>query len=166
VVKAVILDTDAFSVLAEKRPGAEKIAVIGSADTLLAFASVAELAYGAHLARWGSARVRRLEAAIARHGLLMPTDGLLRLWGVLRAGAVGMGHPLGHGHHANDLWIAACAVHYEVPLVTGNSRHFAGLPICGWSRSGGSGSGSVDRLTGGPVGRVWRAVGRPGIIGT
>ncbi len=40
----------------------------------------------------------------------------------------GLGHPLGQQVHANDLWIAACAVHYGLPLVTGNGRHFAGLP--------------------------------------
>ena len=39
-----------------------------------------------------------------------------------------LGHPLGHRANANDLWIAACAVHYRLPLVTGNVRHFDGLP--------------------------------------
>jgi tRNA(fMet)-specific endonuclease VapC len=58
----------------------------------------------------------------------MPTDGLLRLCGLLRAVASRLGHPLGQHAHANDLWIAACAVYYDVPLVTGNGRHFAGLP--------------------------------------
>ena len=28
----------------------------------------------------------------------------------------------------DDLWIAACAMHYGVPLLTGNGRHFAGMP--------------------------------------
>ena len=70
----------------------------------------------------------RPQAQIARHGLLMPTDGVLRLWGVLRAQAGRLGHPLGRQAHSNDLWIAACAVFYRVPLVTGNGRHFVGLP--------------------------------------
>ena len=128
-MNGVILDTDVFSVLTERRPGAEKIAaVIGDAETLLAFASVAELAYGAYLASWGAARVRRLEAAVASHGLLLPTDGLLRVWARLRVKARGVGHPLGHKVNSNDLWVAACAVHYQVPLLTGNGRHFGGLP--------------------------------------
>jgi predicted nucleic acid-binding protein len=38
-----------------------------------------------------------------------------------------LGHPLAHRANANDLWIAACAVHYRLPLVTGNLRHFADL---------------------------------------
>lgn len=128
-MNGVILDTDVFSVLSERRPGAEKIAAaIGDAETLLAFASVAELAYGAYLARRGAARVRRLEAAVASHGLLLPTYGLLRVWARLRVKARGMGHPLAHKVNANDLWVAACAVHYRVPLLTRNGRHFGGLP--------------------------------------
>jgi predicted nucleic acid-binding protein len=50
-------------------------------------------------------------------------------WAELRAAlAVRLGHPLGQHRHANDLWIATCAVHYGVPLVTGTVRHFDGLP--------------------------------------
>jgi predicted nucleic acid-binding protein len=128
-VNGVILDTDVFSILTERRPGAEKIAaMIGDSETLLAFASVAELTYGAYPARWGTVRIRRLEVAIAGHGLLLPTGGLLRVWARLRVKAVGMGHPLAHRVHANDLWVAACAVHYRVPLLTRNARHFRGLP--------------------------------------
>ena len=66
-MRRIILDTDAFSVLAERRPGAEKLAaVIGAAEPLLTFASVAELLYGAMAARWGSTRLQRLDRAIAR----------------------------------------------------------------------------------------------------
>ena len=128
-MSAVVLDTDAFSVLAELRPGAEKLAaVIGDSETLLAFPSIAELTYAALVARWGAARMLRLEESISQHGLLLPTTGVLRLWGRLRTVAVRAGHPLSHRMHANDLWIASCAVHYQVPLVTGNGRHFVGLP--------------------------------------
>lgn len=124
-----ILDTDVFSIIIEQRPQAEKFApLVYGIETALAFPSVAELTHGAHRAQWGAGRREWLEAQIARHGLLMPTEGLLRLWGVLRARTGRLGHPLGHQSHSNDLWIAACAVFYRVPLVTGNGRHFVGLP--------------------------------------
>ena len=29
---------------------------------------------------------------------------------------------------ANDLWIAACAIRHSIPLVTHNSKDFAGIP--------------------------------------
>lgn len=124
-----ILDTDVFSIIIDERPQAEKFTpLVLGVETALAFPSVAELTHGAHRAGWGAARREWLEAQIARHGLLMPTDGVLRLWGVLRAQAGKLGHPLGQQAHSNDLWIAACAVFYRVPLVTGNRRHFVGLP--------------------------------------
>jgi len=72
--------------------------------------------------------MNRLESEIARHGLLMPTEDLLRLCGGLRTVAARLGHPLSQPIHANDLGIAACAVYYRLPLVTGNGRHFVGLP--------------------------------------
>lgn len=124
-----ILDTDVFSMIIEERPQAEKLVpLFYGVATALAFPSVAELTHGAHRAGWGEARREWLEDQISRHGLLMPTEGLLRLCGVLRAQAGRLGHPLGQQVHSNDLWIATCAVFYQVPLVTGNRRHFAGLP--------------------------------------
>ena len=125
----VILDTDAFSRLADGRGGGAALAGrLAGLRTVLAFPTVAELHYGARLATWGDTRLRRLEQDIARHGVLRPTDAVLRRWGALRADAVRVGHPLGQEDHVNDLWIAACAVHHGVPLLTGNVRHFAGLP--------------------------------------
>jgi predicted nucleic acid-binding protein len=128
-VIVAVLDTDVFSVLVGDRPETEKFtALLDGVDTALAFPSVAELTHGARRARRGRARMDRLESEIARHGLLMPTEDLLRLCGGLRAVAVRLGRPLGHKVHGNDLWIAACAVYYGLPLVTGNGRHFVGLP--------------------------------------
>jgi predicted nucleic acid-binding protein len=128
-VIGAVLDTDVFSMIIEQRPQAQKFApLLYGVDTALAFPSVAELTYGAHRAGWGIARKVWLEGHIARHGVLMPTEGLLRRCGVLRALATRLGHPLGQQVHANDLWIAACAVHYSVPSVTANRRHFLGLP--------------------------------------
>jgi predicted nucleic acid-binding protein len=28
----------------------------------------------------------------------------------------------------NDLWVAACALRYGLPLATNNEKHFAGIP--------------------------------------
>ena len=125
----LVVDTDVFSELAERRSRAERFApLVDDAEAALAFPTIAELHYGAVRAGWGAARMERLEQEIGRYGILWPSGGLLRLWGRLRAEAAKAGHPLGQDDHANDLWIAACAVHYGVPLLTGNARHFEGFP--------------------------------------
>lgn len=129
MVKEVVLDTDVFSYLHGNRPELLRFEpyLVGHVG-LLAFPSVAELYFGARKDGWGPARLERLRADLAVYDILLPTDALLRLCGELRAEAHRTGHPLGHPLHGSDLWIAACAIHYEVPLVTGNGRHYAGLP--------------------------------------
>jgi len=86
------------------------------------------LLFGAAKAQWGPDRLLHLESALAGMTILLPDEGLVRVCALVRAEAFRRGHPLGHRANANDLWIAACAVRYGLPLVTGNLRHFAGLP--------------------------------------
>lgn len=124
-----ILDTDVFSVMLDDRPGAEDYAAAtDGVRTSLAFPSIGELLYGAYRAGWGPARLALLEDGIRRHGLLLPTEELLEVYGRLHADAARSGHALAQHEHANDRWIAACAIFYGVPLLTNNVRHFAGCP--------------------------------------
>ena len=118
------------------------------ARSAVAFPTVAELLFGAAKAGWGVERLRRLEAALGGVTVLLPDMALVRTCASLRAEAVRLGHPLGDRANANDLWIGACAVH-RLPLVTGNARHFDGLPGLELVIPG-----SVDRWTGGPVDRA------------
>lgn len=125
----VLLDTDTFSRLSDSPAWATRLAPwLEGAEATLSFVSLAELYFGAAKAGWGDARTARLEAEIGRYGLLPVDDRLPWVWGRLRADAVRLGHPLGQPTQANDAWLAACAVHYGIPLLTGNVRHFAGLP--------------------------------------
>jgi predicted nucleic acid-binding protein len=94
----------------------------------MAFPTVTELLFGAATHGWGVERLLRLESALDQVTTLLPDYGLIRTCALLRAEAFRRGHSLGHRANANDLWIAACAVHHRLPLVTGNHRHFAGLP--------------------------------------
>lgn len=125
----VLLDTDTFSRLSRSPAWATRLAPwLDGAEATLSFVTVAELHFGAAKAGWGDARIGRLEADIRRYGLLPVDNELPRVWGRLRADAVRLGHPLGQPAQANDAWLAACAVHYGVPLLTGNRRHFAKFP--------------------------------------
>jgi predicted nucleic acid-binding protein len=115
----------------------------------IAFVTAAELRFGAAKASWGRSRLDQLEAALADLLVIHSYDALTHTYAWLRAEAVRLGHPLGHGANANDLWIAACAVNHQVPLLTNNDRHFEGLPWLDLLAPE-----SVDRWTAGPVDRA------------
>ncbi|MGO1054600.1 PIN domain-containing protein [Crossiella sp. CA198] len=125
----VILDTDVFSNLAFARPQASGYSsfLIGKIPALT-FTSVGEIYFGAYKAGWGERRVTALEGAVRRCVVLPYDANLPKLWGELRSTACLNGHALAHRDNTNDLWIAACAIYYQAPLLTANKRHFEGLP--------------------------------------
>ena len=127
-MKYTILDSDVFSDAFRPPETARYGRYLRGVVPALTFVSVAEVYFGAYSARWGETKMRELDARVGRM-LVLPFDGELpRACARLRAEALRRGHPLAQPPHANDLWIAACAVHYGAPLLTGNVRHFAGLP--------------------------------------
>lgn len=77
-----------------------------------------ELEYGARLARWGAARLARLRVLIQDAETVWPGPELTRLCGELRAECHALGHALVQKQHNADLWIAATAVHLNLPLVS------------------------------------------------
>ena len=93
----------------------------------LAAVTVAELCYWAIIAEWGEPRRRRIEMAIAEATVVPVTDALITAVAELRAACRHVGHPLADRIHANDLWIAASAVHVAAALVTADSI-FEGAP--------------------------------------
>lgn len=84
----------------------------------LAAVTVAEIRYGALVAGWGDQRRQRLEQSIAATTVVPVSDSLLTTAAELRHACRQVGHPLHEPVHANDLWIAASAVHIGAPLLT------------------------------------------------
>ena len=99
---------------------------------VVCFVTVAELWKGAYVSRYPEDRRRALRATI--NSLVVPsTDDLAEEWARVVAEARSLGHALGvaelgKNHHAPDAWIAATARLRKLPLLTGNRRHFEGLP--------------------------------------
>ncbi|MFE2128072.1 type II toxin-antitoxin system VapC family toxin [Streptomyces amritsarensis] len=124
----MIVDTDVFSHLfAGINADLYKPHLQGKIPTV-SFTTVAEVYFGASKAGWGERKVNALEESVRRY-LVAPYDTeMAKLWGKLKAQAQSSGHALGQPHQSNDLWIAATAVYYNAPLLTGNTRHFSGLP--------------------------------------
>jgi tRNA(fMet)-specific endonuclease VapC len=84
---------------------------------VLAAQTVAELRFGALLARWGGARRDDLERRIVRARVAPVDDDLAWEVARLRVACRRAGHALADDHHAADLWIAATAVRYRLALV-------------------------------------------------
>jgi len=93
----------------------------------LAAVTVAELRYGALVADWGDQRRQRLEQSIAATTVVPVSDALLTTAAELRHACRQDGHALHEPVHANDLWIAASAVHIGAPLLTADVV-FEGVP--------------------------------------
>lgn len=84
----------------------------------LAAVTVSELRYGALVAGWGDARRERLEQVIRTTTVVPVSDRLLTRAADLRFVCRQAGHPLHDRAHANDLWVAASALHIGAPLLT------------------------------------------------
>jgi predicted nucleic acid-binding protein len=117
----IVVDTGVFSASISRRRRARfqpHVGLMAGHQIFLAAVSVAELRYGALVAGWGEQRRQRLEQSIAATTVVPVSDALLTASAELRHACRQAGHPLHEPLHANDLWIAASAVHIGAPLLT------------------------------------------------
>jgi predicted nucleic acid-binding protein len=120
----VLIDTGVVSALLSRRVQPHLAPAVAKATgqrLLLAPQTVAELRFGALAAGWAERRVARLEAKIAEATVVPVTDTLLHRVAEVRLACQQIGHPLAARVHATDLWIAACAIHTGVPLLTADT---------------------------------------------
>jgi predicted nucleic acid-binding protein len=103
-------------------------ALLGSRP-LISFQTRAKVLSGVYLAGWGE---RRLSAVLEQLDATPTIDEdveVIDAYARLLADAQKAGHALGDKHnHVGDRWIAACAIAKELPLLTGNRRHFEDAP--------------------------------------
>ncbi|MEO7837281.1 MAG: PIN domain-containing protein [Acidimicrobiales bacterium] len=120
----ILVDTGVFSASISRRRRARFEAHIGlmaGHQVFLAAVTVAELRYGALVAGWGDERRRRLEQTIGATTVVPVSDTLLTEVAELRHTCRVAGHALHDPVHANDLWVAASAIHITAPLLTADS---------------------------------------------
>lgn len=132
----LVVDTGVFSAALSRQRRAQfekQLWLLPRNQLFLAAVSVAELRFGALVAEWGNARRRRLEQAISAATVIPVSDRLLTTVAELRHACRLAGHPLADRTHANDLWIAASAIHIAAPLVTADHIFDAtpGLELAG-----------------------------------
>jgi predicted nucleic acid-binding protein len=120
----VIVDTGVFSasLSRRRRPRFEaQIGLMAGHQIFLAAVTVSELRYGALVAGWGEARRNGLDESIQATTVVPVSDRFLSTLAELRFACRGVGHPLHDRAHANDLWIAASALHIDAPLLTADN---------------------------------------------
>lgn len=126
-MSAVLLDTNVFSYVLKKHPIAAKYDKhLDGKQQTLCFAVVAELLQGAQMRGWGASRIANLEASF-RTVTIIPYDfGVCRVWASLCT----VKNPDGSSRtfENNDRWIAACALHHNLPLISHNRAHFKDIP--------------------------------------
>ncbi len=120
----IVVDTGVFSASisrCRRQRFETKIALIAGNQIFLAATTVSELRYGALVAGWSEARRERLEESIQATTVVPVSNKLLTTTAELRFAFRRAGHPLHDRSHANDLWIAASAVHIGAPLLTADN---------------------------------------------
>jgi predicted nucleic acid-binding protein len=120
-MKRIVLDTDVSSLsIKDKLPPAERTS-LGIAQFSITFVTLGELTQWATFRDWGPRNRARLERWLASKAILPYSEDVARKWGELSGFALRRGRP----RPANDTWIAACCLVYEVPLATLNIKDFA-----------------------------------------
>jgi predicted nucleic acid-binding protein len=126
----ILVDTGVFSASISRRRRARfepQVGLMAGQQIFLAAVTVVELRYGALVAGWGDKRRQRLEQSIAATTVVPVSDALLNTTAELRHACRQVGHALHEPVHANDLWIAASALHIGAPILTTDAV-FDGIP--------------------------------------
>jgi predicted nucleic acid-binding protein len=86
----------------------------------MSFATVGELRAGYRISGVGAKRTAALNAALARFVVLMPNADVVEQWAALYARF----RDRLKGGGVNDMWTAACALSYGMPVVTDDLTDF------------------------------------------
>ena len=124
----VLLDTDVFSYLLKgSGESAERYRkyVIGK-TVAVSFITIGEIYSGFFKRGVGSARFEAFEAKLHAGLVIIPYNlDICIEYGRLALEKTGTGGD--RTIAANDRWIAACAIHHGLPLLTNNAAHFTGI---------------------------------------
>ena len=123
----MVLDTDVLSYLLRGKGelSARYRQLLSGYELAVTFITVGEIYAGLYKLEL-SARLALFETTLRQELLLIPFSlDVCRAYGrlVFERTAQGSHRTIA----VNDRWIASCAVHYRLPLVTHNARHFRGL---------------------------------------
>lgn len=120
----LLIDTDVFSYLLDHRDRHQEFAVLIEGHYVsMSFASVGEIRSGALRKGLGERRTQALETALHRHVVILPNSDVVNWWAEIMAKL----HDQLKAGGVNDMWTAACALAYQLPIVTNNLSDFQAI---------------------------------------
>ena len=125
----VVVDTNVFTAPLRKGRPLEGLYAKHTVGRQIAVApqTVAEARYGALIAGWGPRRLGELERLTGGVRLLPVDEETIEQAAQLRNDCRLIGHALHQRLHNADLWIAAAAIRWNIPLVA-HDAVFVGCP--------------------------------------
>jgi tRNA(fMet)-specific endonuclease VapC len=91
---------------------------------MLSFASAAELLHTSLRARDPERAILYWQSWLPHYVVLFPDIETCRIWARISTAV----HRRGRPRQDNDMWIAAIALRYDLPIVTHNRRDFSDIP--------------------------------------
>jgi len=124
VIAGVVVDTDVVSFVYKHDTRAAAYGPnLDGKLLLVSFMVIAELDRWALERNWGERRRQDLDSFMQRFTVIEASRDLCRKWAEATHSARQAGRPI----ETADAWMAATALLYDVPLVTHNARHYAGV---------------------------------------
>lgn len=126
--RVVIADTNVISYELKSNPLAVAYErILTGRELHISFVTVAELHYWAEKHEWGARRRLQLRCLLGDIPIFPYNKGVAEMFARIRIERERTGRPMG----TSDLWIAATAVHFDVPLAThdGNFLDTPGLRV-------------------------------------
>jgi predicted nucleic acid-binding protein len=119
-MQRIILDTDVASKGFKGQLPPTMLRALGSAQFGITFVTLGELTQWAVWRSWAPRNRARLDQWVSTKAVLPYSEDVARMWGELSGYARRRGRP----RPANDTWVAACCLVYQLPLATLNIKDF------------------------------------------
>ncbi|HLX60144.1 MAG TPA: PIN domain-containing protein [Planctomycetota bacterium] len=120
-----VVDTNIISYVCKKHSIGERYApYLSDKIWYISFITLAELQFGAKKDKWGIKKLKKLEERLAQTRMLPFHDKIIAEYVRIRVHLESIGRPL----QFEDLWIAASACAYDLPLVSHNRKDFQNIP--------------------------------------
>lgn len=104
----------------EPRLGSRLSSNSGRGSLAVSLISLAEIEYGMEIKNWGSSRRELMRRFVGRFTPLLPDTETAAIWTRIKSNCESKGRPIMFA----DAWIAAAAVHLNMPLVTHNATDY------------------------------------------